>query len=90
MPRFYFHLDYPSGTTKDPEGSDHPNLEAARIEARVGLRELAADYLVAGRLLEPHGISICNAAGECLTIVSAAEAITEIIPLDVLRLPASH
>jgi hypothetical protein len=45
MPRFFFPSRDGDALTKDREGMELPDLEAARAEAIVGLRQLAADDL---------------------------------------------
>ncbi|WP_410217132.1 DUF6894 family protein [Paracoccus sp. (in: a-proteobacteria)] len=82
MQKFFFHVDYLLDTVMDPEGSDCADLEAARIEARAIIRELAADYLATDRLFDPIDISIGDAAGKILAKVSVAEAVSECFPTD--------
>ena len=88
MPRFFFHVDYLLDTMKDPEGSECADLEAAKVEARAIICELAADCLAQDRLFEPASLSISDEAGVVLARVSVAEALTEILPLDRTMPPA--
>jgi hypothetical protein len=47
MPRYYFHV-YDDYTALDEDGIDLPDVEAARREALVGARALAAEQVVKG------------------------------------------
>ncbi len=80
MPISYFHLDYPSDSLEDTEGTDCADLDAAQVEAKAVLREMAADHLAAGQLFEPIGISIADEAGDIAARVSVAEAVNEVLP----------
>lgn len=51
MQRYVLHLNHVDGLIVDEEGSEHHNLDAARQEADVGIREIAAEYLRMGRNL---------------------------------------
>jgi hypothetical protein len=77
MPLYFFHFHSNGNVAVDPEGQELPNLETAREEAIVGLREIAADRIRSG---EPVGFSnrmeIANEAGELLLAVSFGDAIT--------------
>ena len=50
MPHFYFHVVNGSGTTRDEEGVDLPDLEAARREALSGIRSILREEILDGRL----------------------------------------
>jgi hypothetical protein len=50
VPRFYFHVCNGSGFTEDEEGTEHPDLAAARVNAIMGLRDIMAGELKAGEL----------------------------------------
>lgn len=82
MERFFFNLVYPADVVADPEGSDCASLEAAKIEARAILREIIAERLSADPIFEPSGIHICTRTGKQLALVSAAEAVGEIVGLE--------
>lgn len=45
MPRFYFHMRSGEDFIEDPEGSELPDLAAARAEAIAAARELMADRI---------------------------------------------
>ena len=55
MPRFYFHRDG-DHLIEDQEGSECPDLEAAREEAINGVREILAEAIAQGR--EPIGEAV--------------------------------
>jgi hypothetical protein len=48
MPRFFFHLRTAQDLFVDPDGSELPNVSAARGEALVALRHIVADRLLRG------------------------------------------
>jgi hypothetical protein len=48
MPLFYFHINEDSNVLYDEEGSDHPDLQAARGEAIEGIRQIISDAVRAG------------------------------------------
>lgn len=75
---FHLNVVYAGHTDLDEAGSDCPDLEAARTEARAILRELSADALAQDPLFAPIGIEICDAEGVLLAHVSTADAIDEI------------
>jgi hypothetical protein len=48
VPRYYFHIHGPNGTIPDDEGSDLPEVDAARKEALLAVREMVADTIKRG------------------------------------------
>jgi hypothetical protein len=80
MQRYFFHLNYSRNYIIDPDGSELPDLEAAKSEARQIARELAAEALKAKRLFTLHSIRICGEDGSLLGDVPSQEALTEVIP----------
>lgn len=84
MPLVYFHENYLEEFIVDPEGSDHADLQSAESEAVVAIRELAADYLRAGKEFKLWSIRLCDADGNTLSEVFVQDALAGIIPLTVL------
>jgi hypothetical protein len=80
MQRYFFHLNYSRDYIIDPDGSELPDLEAAKSEARQIARELAAEALKAKRPFTLHSIRICGEDGSLLGDVPSQEALTEVIP----------
>lgn len=78
MPRYYFHINASDGLIRDPDGTDLPDLDAARLEAEKSARHLLADLLRQGGVLD----------GQVFEITDDDGVILERVPLrSVLRLP---
>ena len=76
MPRYYFHVrDRDGDLSRDEEGQDLPNLDAARNEAISANREMLGERLLHGGSLNHRQIEIADASGEILTIVAAGEVL---------------
>ena len=69
MPLFFLHLVGDGTLTEDPEGSQLPDLDAARAEALGGIREILVPLLLAGKPLGGRAIRVTDEAGEVLAIV---------------------
>lgn len=80
MQRYFFHLNYLRSYVEDPEGTQLPDLEAAKSEARSVIRDLAADDLRRGQRFELWSIRITSEANELLSEVLVPDAINEIFP----------
>jgi hypothetical protein len=89
MQTFYFHLNYLRDLIADPEGSELPDLEAAKTEARQGIRDIAAECLRARREFTLWSVRICNEQGHLLAEVLVAEALSEVIPATIFITPSS-
>lgn len=77
MPRFYLHIRDADRFLEDPDGSELPDLTAARAEAIVSARHLLADRVRAGEVLTDQSFEITDETGKVL----------EVLPMkDVLRL----
>ena len=48
MPLFYFHIKENGDVLYDDEGSDHPDLDAAREEAIEGIRQIISNAILTG------------------------------------------
>ena len=48
MPLFYFHINEDGNVLYDEEGSDHPDLQAARGEAIEGIRQIISEAVLTG------------------------------------------
>lgn len=75
MPQYFFHVRDGDGLTEDPDGSDLPDLEAARTEAAIAAREIAAEHVRAGKAVDGLRFEICDAAGRKLATVPFRDAL---------------
>ena len=69
MPVFYLHMRDGDRLIEDPDGSDLPDIEAAREEARISARHLLADRLRAGKVVDGQRFEIVDEAGELRAVV---------------------
>jgi hypothetical protein len=75
MPMFFFHIRDSSDLIEDPEGTDLPNLEAARADALVSARMMLADLLRAGKAVDGRRIEITDTTGQVLAVVPLRDAL---------------
>jgi hypothetical protein len=69
MPHFYLHLRDGDDLIEDPDGSDLPDVEAAKEEARVSARHILADRVRAGKLIGNQRFAIVDEVGNlCATV----------------------
>ena len=73
MPRFFMHNRQAERLIEDPDGSNLPDLDAAREEAAVAAREIAAERLRAGKGLDARRFEIRDEAGRLLATVPFPE-----------------
>ena len=77
MPRFYLHIRDGNSLIEDPDGSDLPDLAAAQDEAIISAREILAERLKHGEILN----------GQCFEIVDENGELRAVVPLkDAMRL----
>jgi hypothetical protein len=79
MQIFYFHLNHLRELIVDPDGSELPDLEAAKSEASQGIRDIAAECLRARREFTLWSVRICNEEGDLLAEVLSPEALNEVL-----------
>jgi hypothetical protein len=72
MRRFYFHLRAGDELTADDEGTNLPDLSAAKREAVLGARELLAEAIKSGKQTVPEAFVIADDEGRTLDIVLLA------------------
>lgn len=75
MPRFFFNLNFATETVADPDGADIADIDAAKIDARDAIREIAAQYLKVGKPLTLASISVCDMAGNEVAMVKTEDAL---------------
>jgi hypothetical protein len=66
MPRYFFHIRTDLAFIRDPDGSDLPDLNAARSEAAHSARHLLAALLRDGKVLDGQVFEIADEAGNVL------------------------
>jgi hypothetical protein len=77
MVRFYFHLKDGDQLMTDEEGSDLPDLSAAKREAELAAREFLAEAIKAGRSQVPESFVIADDAGRELGTVALADVLPQ-------------
>jgi len=80
MPRFFFHSRTDTALAENPEGTEFPTLDAARAEAILDLRQLAADALRQNLPIGNRHTDIHDPAGRLLATVSARDALRPLLP----------
>ena len=75
MPNFHFHTRRGGHRSGDPDGSDLPDLEAARAEALAAARQGIAERIRAGEVVDGQPFEIWDAAGRMLAIVPYHDAL---------------
>jgi hypothetical protein len=75
MPRFYFHLRSGRDIATDDDGTELPDLTAARQEALASAREIVADAVKASKNEMPDCFVIADADGNELMNVRLDEAL---------------
>jgi hypothetical protein len=75
MPHYRFNIHNGNGLTRDEEGRELPDSEAARAEALEGIRSILAEDVLQGRL-DLHGrIEVMGEREELLFVISYADAL---------------
>lgn len=75
MPTFYFHVRDGAGLTEDPDGSDLPDLEAARAEALAAARDILAERIKRAKNPDRRRFEIHDDAGRMLGTVPFLDAL---------------
>ena len=76
MARFHFHLHEHGVCTRDDEGAEHVDLDAARAVAIATAREIMCEGLKTGALSLDCYIDIADDNAQVLTRVEFADAVT--------------
>jgi hypothetical protein len=74
MPRFFFNV-YDDVVATDEEGTELPNLDAARLQALAGARALMAEQVSRGYLVRSHWIDVVDEAGAVVLHLPFADAV---------------
>lgn len=75
MPRYYFHVREGSELSRDTEGQEMPNAEAARKEAISASREILGEKLLHGGSLNHRTIEIADETGRVVDVVTSADVL---------------
>jgi hypothetical protein len=75
MPRYFFHVREGSQLSRDTEGQDLPNAEAARREAVSATREMLGEKLLHGGSLDHRTIEIADETGRVVDVVNANDVL---------------
>jgi hypothetical protein len=76
MARYYFNVRGADGElSRDREGQDLPDLNAARAEAVSSNREMLGERLLHGGTLGPREIEIADDSGQVLARVTASDVL---------------
>lgn len=75
MPRFFFHVRDGAGLSRDEEGQDLPDVEAARREAVCSNREMLGERILHGGALNHRQIEIADETGQVVCVVSSADVL---------------
>ena len=75
MPRYYFHVREGSDISRDHEGQELPNVQAARREAIAAGREILGEKLLHGGSLNSRTIEIADETGRVVDTVSADDVL---------------
>lgn len=74
MPTFHFHIRVGGHLFEDPDGSDLPDLGAARAEALAAVREAVAEQIKTGEAVGGQSFEITDEAGRVLATVTYRDA----------------
>lgn len=66
MPKYYFHVRKNGLLEQDPEGAEFPTLEAAYGEAIQAAREMLAEKVLSGGVIDGHKFEITAEDGTVL------------------------
>jgi hypothetical protein len=75
MTKFFFHTRDGDHYTKDEEGTDLPDLEAAHDEAVLAAREMMAEMLITGKLVDGQQFEIATEDGTVVEIFAFKSAL---------------
>ncbi|MEY4707018.1 MAG: hypothetical protein RJB58_741 [Pseudomonadota bacterium] len=75
MPHYYFYVREGADLSRDEEGQDLPNVEAARREAISTSREMLGEKLLHGGSLNHRTIEIADETGRVVDVVGANDVL---------------
>ena len=75
MPRFYMHIRDGEELIVDAEGCTFPDIDAASEEARVAIREMLAERIRQGEVIDGQAIEISDETGRTLMTIPFKDSI---------------
>ncbi len=75
MPRYYFHIRDGENRVEDEEGTEVPDLEAAKSEARASARDLAIDEIRNERPVDGRVIEVADDQGKMLLTIAIRDVV---------------
>ena len=75
MPHYYFHVREGADLSRDEEGQDLPNADAARREAINSSREILGEKLLHGGSLNHRTIEIADETGHVVDVINANDVL---------------
>lgn len=69
MTKFFFHTRNGNDYTEDQEGTDLPDLDSARHEAILAAREMMAEMLIEGKIVNGKVFEIADERGTIVAVV---------------------
>jgi hypothetical protein len=75
MPRFFFNIREGAEFSRDLEGQDLPDVEAARREAISSSREMLSERMLHGGSLNHRQIEIADETGHVVDVVTTDEVV---------------
>ncbi|MGE7368354.1 DUF6894 family protein [Neorhizobium sp. NPDC001467] len=76
MPRYFFHNRKPNSLEEDPEGVELPSNTAALEEAVLAAREVLADGVSKGQIVDGDQFEIRNEAGDVIHVLPFRSVLT--------------
>ena len=74
MARYFFNIRDGKTLIEDPDGTDLPNLDAARVEALAAARDILAERLRADQIVDGQRFEIMDEHGTLLDVVKFRDA----------------
>jgi hypothetical protein len=75
MPRYFFHLREADATSKDEEGRELPDEATARRQAAEAARELAAQAVLEGEVINRQCVEVIDGSGKHVTTAMLRDAV---------------
>jgi hypothetical protein len=74
VPRYFFNV-YDDVVAPDEEGMELPNLQAARLHAMAGARDLIVSQVKHGYMVRSHWIDVADDQGVVVLSITFGEAV---------------